>query len=430
MSQPCDLTASEAARRIGAGELTSEALVWSCLERVQEREPDVQAWEFLDPELALRQAQARDDEAPRGPLHGVPVAVKDIFDTHDMPTGMGSPIYEGRHRPAADASVVATVRAAGAVILGKTVTTEFAAMTPGKTTNPHDPERTPGGSSSGSAAAVADRMAPVAFGTQTAGSVIRPAAFCGAVGFKPTFGAYNRAGIKFQAESLDTIGLIARSVDDIALFDAVLTGQTPPTATPADAPAPRIGLCRTHLWPEASPDSVEAVEDAAARLAAAGAQVAQVELPDDFAALTEAHWQVLAFEAARALAFEWEARRDELSGRLQETIALGLSVPFEDYRAAQSLAADCRARLNDLFGDCDVLLTMSAAGEAPEGLQTTGDLRFQSLWSFLHVPCMTLPTHRGRNRLPVGTQFVGRHGADRALFAACRWALQCLDAGH
>src|SRR5947207_5481665 len=261
-----ELSITEIARGIAAGRFTAEAVVRDCLARIEAREPIVQAWATIDPELALAQARALDRGPNGGALHGVPIGVKDVIDTADLPTEMGSPIYKG-HRPACDAACVAFSRAAGAVILGKTVTAEFAGMSPGPTTNPHNPAHTPGGSSSGSAAAVADNMVPAAFGTQTGGSVLRPAAYCGVVGYKPTFNLINRSGIKFAAESLDTIGVIARTIGDVELVTAAVIGKEPARRTMETAP--RIGLCRTPLWDTAQPETKHAVEDAAKRLSGA-----------------------------------------------------------------------------------------------------------------------------------------------------------------
>ena len=415
-----ELSASEAVKRIAAGEITAEALVRDCLARIEEREPGVGAWEFLDPKLALEQARERDRSSSRGPLHGIPVGVKDIFETADMPTAYGSPIYKG-NRPRTDASAVALSRAAGAVIVGKTVTTEFAAPYPGKTVNPHNPAHTPGGSSSGSAAAVGDFMVPVAFGSQTAGSLIRPAAFCGAIGYKPSYGTFNQAGLKAQAPALDTMGLIARSLDDIELFSAVLTSRTPPTVGRLHARAPKIGVCRTHLWSEVEPSTVEAMEDAATRLAAAGASVADFDLPATFAALTEAHFKVLMFECVRAMAYEWNFHREQLSDMLQGILQAGEDCSYEDYITALELGEACRAQMPEIFKDLDVLLAPSAAGEAPLGLGSTGDIRHQTMWTFLHVPCVTLPTHVGRNGLPVGVLLVGPLRGDDTLLATARW---------
>ncbi|HVB16740.1 MAG TPA: amidase, partial [Stellaceae bacterium] len=249
MPDPRSLSARAAAQQIAAGRLSAEALALSCLDHIAAREPVVGAWHYLDREAALAAARHCDNSEPSGPLHGVPIAVKDLLDTADMPTGYGSVIYEG-HRPAADAACVALARAAGAVVVGKTVTTEFACFTPGKTANPHNPTHTPGGSSSGSAAAVADFMVPLAFGTQTAGSIIRPASFCGVVGYKPSFGLIARAGAKMLADSLDTVGMMARDVADAAFFAGVLSGRRALRELAMPAAPPRFGLYRTPMWDE------------------------------------------------------------------------------------------------------------------------------------------------------------------------------------
>ena len=416
--------AVEAARAIAEGRTTSEALVRARLARIAEREETVRAWAFLDPDLALAQARARDAAAkPVGPLHGVPVGIKDIFDTADMPTEMGSPIYAG-HRPAADAAAVAILRAAGAVILGKTVTAEFAGTHPGATANPHDAARTPGGSSQGSAAGVADGMVPVALGTQTGGSVLRPSSFCGIVGFKPTFGTFNRAGIKFAAESLDTIGLHTRSLEDIALVRDVLTGREPGGIAPLGNP-PRIGLCRTPLWHLAEPETVAAIEAAAGAIRNAGGVVDEVELPDSFAALSEARRAINDYERARAMAHEWRTDRDRLSPAMQKTVASGFATPDAEYRAALAATEECRRLLDDMLEDRDALLAPVVNGEAPLGLDYAGDPAFQSLWTMLHVPAITLPTHRGPNEMPVGIQIVSRRGADDLLLSVAEWTWMC-----
>jgi Asp-tRNA(Asn)/Glu-tRNA(Gln) amidotransferase A subunit family amidase len=420
-----ELSASEAARRIARREITSEALVRDCLERIAAREPAVRAWAFIDPELALAEARERDRGPALGALHGVPIGVKDVLDTADMPTQMGSPIYAG-WRPPADASCVAMARAAGAVILGKTVTAEFAGMSPGETRNPHDPARTPGGSSSGSAAAVADFMVPLALGTQTGGSVLRPASFCGVVGFKPSFGRYNRSGLKMAAESVDTIGTMARTIDDIELFDAALVGAPPRSPAPWREP-PRIGVCRTPAWSTALPETVAAVEDSAARLARAGARVRELELPRDFAALAGDRDVLGSVERSRAIAYEWQHHRDRLSERMRRAVELGLGTSEDDYRALLALAEDCRAKLADAFRDFDMLLAPCVPGEAPAGLESTGDPKLQRLWTVLHVPALTLPTHKGPNGLPVGIQWVAPVHAEARLLAAARWVLEKLS---
>ena len=342
-------------RATTAGEITCEAVTRACLDRIAAREGVIHAWASIDPELALAQARALDRGTERGPLHGVPVGVKDIIDTFDQPTEMGSPIYRG-HRPAADAACVALVRAAGAVILGKTVTCEFAGMQPGITTNPHDTERTPGGSSSGSGAAVADRMVPVAFGTQTGGSVLRPAAYCGVFGFKPTFGAFNRRGVFPAAESLDTLGLIARSLDDVELVSDVLELRPSSKPAPLNRP-PRIGLCRTPLWATAQPETAAAVEDAAARLGKAGADIREIVLPEEFSGLRNAARETINnYERAAAMAHEWNTNRKQISERLRKRIALGRAMPHAEYAAALKLGETCRAQLPAVFDDCDALL--------------------------------------------------------------------------
>jgi len=409
------LSATEVVQKIATGATTAEAVVRDCLARIAERDGAVKAWAFVDPALALRQARELDRGPARGPLHGVPVGIKDVIDTVDMPTQMGSPIYDG-YRPRCDASCVAILRAAGAVILGKTITCEFAGVEPNVTRNPHNPAHTPGGSSSGSAAAVADFMVPVAFGTQTGGSILRPASFCGIVGYKPSFGTINRAGLKFAAESIDTIGPLTRTVADAALVTAVLVGATLPTLAWSGA-APRVGVCRTHLWSTAEPATVAAIEDAAKRLGAVG----EAKLPSGFEALSEAREVFNEFERARAMAHEWHAHRDRISARLAKSIQNGMAMKWERYLASRHVVAGWRARLDALFDGFDVLLAPCVPGEAPEGLGHTGDPRMQGIWTLLHAPTITLPTHRGPKGLPVGIQLVGRIGDDEKLLAAASW---------
>src|SRR4051812_41218990 len=305
------LSATEIAQGIAEKKFTAEAVVRDCLARIEAREPVVKAWATIDPDYALRQARELDRGSSRGALHGVPIGVKDIIDTADLPTEMGSEIYKG-NRAAADAACVAIVRAAGAVILGKTVTAEFAGMHPGPTANPLDPARTPGGSSSGSAAAVADHMVPAGFGTQTGGSVLRPAAYCGVVGYKPTFNLINRAGIKFAAESLDTIGLITGTIGDAEFITAVVVGKSPANRTLASAP--RFGLCRTPLWDTAQPETKQAVEDAASRLSAAGAAVREIVLPEEFARLFHASRETINnYERSKSMEADWSAHGERIS---------------------------------------------------------------------------------------------------------------------
>lgn len=395
-------------------------LIQACLERIAAREGDVQAWEFLDPELALGQARALDREPPRGPLHGVPVGIKDVIDTADMPTGYNSPIYRG-HRPRWDAACVTLLRDAGCVILGKTVTTEFANNHPARTHNPHNLAHTPGGSSSGSAAAVADRMVPLALGTQTGGSTIRPAAYCGTVGYKPSFGSINRAGLKFVSESLDTIGIFARTAEDAALAIHVLTGRVPESGR-APTESPRVGLCRTSRWKEADEATHAAIERAAAAAAKAGARVAEFEMPAGTDRLFDEHGTIMHYEAARALGWEYRQHRDQISPSLRPRLEEGLRLPRAAYDAARDLARDCRRRLADQMRDFDFLLTPSAPGEAPETLDTTGSSLFNRVWTLLGVPCVTLPCGTGTRGLPLGVQLVGHYDTDMELLAWAHWA--------
>ena len=417
---PNRLTASEASARLADGSLSAEALVSACLRCVEERDSVVGAWEYLDPDAALHQAKMRDGEPRRSPLHGIPVAIKDYIDTVDMPTGYGSPIYAG-HRPAADAACVALLREAGAVIVGKTVTTEFAAVTPGKTANPHNPEHTPGGSSSGSAAAVADFQATLALGTQTVGSTIRPAAYCGAVGFKPTYHTFSLAGVKAQAETMDTLGLLARTVDDVILLSDALLGARPAFDVPTSDGAPRLAFCRSPQWPDAHPRTVEVMSEAIAIAQAAGATVADLDLPLSFDAALDAHWTILGFEFARVLSYERTARRDLLSDGLVDLLDRGMAIPVADYRAALDRARGCRAEIAALLQGFDAILTPAAGGPAPAGLKSRTDLLFQRLWTVLHLPAITLPGFTDEAGLPVGVQLVGAHGADGDLLAVARW---------
>ena len=414
------LTATEAAARLGRGDITSAELVRDCLARIEAREDEVGAWEFLDPDRAIEQARLCDTTPARSPLHGIPIGVKDVIETADMPTAHGSAIYAG-HVPANDAACVALAREAGAVILGKTVTTEFAAVTPGKTANPHDTRRTPGGSSSGSAAAVADFMVPIALGTQTVGSIVRPASYCGTVGFKPSFGTFSLAGVKAQAESMDTLGFFARSVADIGLFGAVPLGVERAFEIPALDTPPRIGVCRTPHWPRAEPSTVMAMDRAVELLGEAGAELGDVELAETFDAVLDAQWAILMFEFARSLAYERTTHRDQLSDRLRDLLDRGMAVAYPEYAAALDLAGRCRAEIAPLFDRHDAVLTPSAAGEAPVGLQAPSDLLFQRLWTVLHLPCVSLPGLVGEAGMPVGIQLVGGHRNESHLLAVASW---------
>jgi len=408
-------TALEALRRIADGKMTCESLARACLDRIAEREPAVQAWQYLKPDAVLDMAR-RIDRAGAGSLKGLPIGVKDIIDTADMPTSYGSSIYEG-HQPARDAACVALARHAGALVLGKTVTTEFAYFQLGKTHNPHDVERTPGGSSSGSAAAVADGMVLLALGTQTAGSIIRPASYCGCVGYKPTLGLIDRTGVRPFADSLDTVGVFARTVEDAALFASVLAGR-PKLRVENHSIRPRIGLCRTHEWEAAEPAAAAALEEAVERLQAAGLDICEVVLPESWRGLFEAQKIIMAYEGARACAPEMLTEPDRLSVKLREILQGGAAITPEDYDSARNLAAEARAGMAGVLDNMDVLLTPSAPGEAPRGLETTGDPVFNRIWTLLGAPCINVPGLTGLSGMPIGVQVVGRIGDDRRLLAA------------
>jgi amidase len=413
---PHGLTAAEAIRLLSSGQLTSEALVTDCLRRIAEGDSRVQAWEFLDPALALAQARRADAAGRPGPLHGLPIGVKDTFDTADMPTACGMALFAGR-RPHQDAACVATLRRAGAVMLGKTVTTELAFYAPGRTRNPHDPSRTPGGSSSGSAAAVAAAMVPAALGSQTAGSLIRPASYCGVVGFKPSHGLVPLTGVAPLAPgSLDTIGVLVRSVADLPPLAAAL--GVPVAAPPLPVPL-RIGLCRTEAWPLAGPESQAAVQEAARRLADAGAAVD--EESERFDGLCEGHRTAMAFEAHAAWGASLARQLQHVSPQLQGLLADGARVTLARHAQALAVRDQARSRLAAIFARFDVLLTASAQGEAPAGLASTGDPALNRIWTLLGLPCLTLPAATGPHGLPIGVQLVGAPGGDAALLAAAGW---------
>ncbi len=418
------LTASEIVRAITARKTTAEAVARACLDHIAAREPHVEAWQFLDPDVVLKQARALDAGGKAGPLQGVPVGIKDIIDTADMPTEYGTPIHKG-HRPRIDAAVVALTRRAGGLIMGKTVTTEFANRHPGKTHHPQDPARTPGGSSSGSAAAVGDSMVPLGVGTQTTGSTIRPAAFCGCVGYRPTWGDIRCHGVMEAAGSLDTVGLIARSVEDIALYRDVLLGITPQPMAAKVIDAPRIGFCRTPFWDQCDAGTQKSLEDCAAQLAKAGANVTEVTLPEDFKRIDDAHRWVSSFEFARNRTWEIDHHYEMISETLRNNrLKDGLACSFETYRESRSFLARMRRSLHDVFNGYDVLLAPSASGEAPVGLNATGNASHCVLWTSTHVPCMTLPLFTGPNGLPVGAQLIAARNHDRLLFEAARWVTE------
>jgi len=409
------LSASEAAARIREGKLTSEALVRSCLERIDARESQVKAWVHLDRDFALAQARECDRSASRGPLHGVPFAAKDIMDTADLPTEYGSPIYKG-NRPRADAACVALSRAAGGVLLGKTVTTEFASRVPlGNTTNPHNPQHTPGGSSSGSAAAVGDFMVPLAFGTQTVGSVIRPAAFCGCIGYKPSYSEVSTQGVKQNTASFDTVGLFARAVEDLALFRAALTGFAVKPLAAVQVNQLKIGFCRTMFWDRAEAYTKTLLEEAASALARAGANVADFELGEPFTNFEAMGRRINDYEFCRALTWERQHHWELLSEFQRKKLSAWLNISYEQFREAEAFLAERRRQLADAMADLDLLLTPSAPGEAPAGLGSTGDTSFNILATWTYTPCVTLPVFAGPSGLPVGIQLIGQRNQDHRL---------------
>jgi Asp-tRNA(Asn)/Glu-tRNA(Gln) amidotransferase A subunit family amidase len=421
------LDATSLAQRLAQRELNAVDVVRACLDRIAEREAEVQAWAFIDPDHALAQARELDRGPMRGLLHGLPVGVKDLFDTADMPTTYGSPIYAS-NRPLADAAVVALCREQGAVMLGKTVTTEFATFTPGKTRNPYRLTHTPGGSSSGSAAAVADYMVPLAFASQTAASVIRPAAFCGIVGYKPSFGLINRAGVKPLSDSLDTIGFLARSIDDVALLAAAANGErVMPDLSPAGTP--RIALCHTHEWPHADDDTRAAFVRAEQALTDSGVRAPALQLSPLFSGLLQAQKEIMAFDLVRSLAHERLQHAAQLSAGLTQLLQeQGLQIAVASHRANLQLAATARAQIDTVFEELDALLVPSAIGEAPTREQT-GDPVFGRVWTLLGLPCIHLPFTTGHSGLPVGLQLVGRHGQDRALLRIAKGLLPLLRSG-
>ncbi|MBI2295465.1 MAG: amidase [Betaproteobacteria bacterium] len=419
------LSATEAAAAIAAGKLKSEPLVAACIERIRQRENDVQAWAHINPELALMQSRECDRQQPRTRLHGIPVGVKDVIDTADMPTEYGSPIYRD-NQPKCDAACVAQVRDLGGVVLGKTVSTEFATRHPGKTCNPRNLAHTPGGSSSGSAAAVADCMVPLAFGTQTTSSIIRPAAYCGVVGYKPTFNVINRAGLKFLSDSLDTIGVLARTVPDAALIVEELSGSPATSFDVVPDLKPRIGFCRTPYWHQADRATQKALERAVPRLQQSGARVTEVELDGEFARLVEVQVTISSFEIYRALGYERTRFPDLISETLMGRILGGGRVTRAQYEEAHAVARRCRARLDDTYRDYDALLAPSAIGEAPKGLASTGDPVFGSSWTVLHGPAVTVPAFTGPGGLPLGAQLAGPRGHDSRTLLCAEWVRRAL----
>jgi Asp-tRNA(Asn)/Glu-tRNA(Gln) amidotransferase A subunit family amidase len=434
---------AQAASDIREGRITSVELVGDCLERIREIDANVEAWAFLDRDHALRQAGAADDWRRRGketgPLHGVPIGVKDIFDTGDMPTELGSPLWAGR-TPRRDAAVVARLRAAGAVVVGKTVTTEYAYFHPGKTRNPHDPARTPGGSSSGSAAAVAAYMVPGAIGSQTNGSVIRPAAFCGVVGYKPTHGLIPRSGALILSRTLDHFGVFARSVEDAALLAETLMGfdeedaDTRPLARPplvsvaTSAPPlpPRFAFVKSPAWKHVEPETAEAFPQAVEAL---GENALEVDLGTGFEAAIDMHRTVMEVEMAHNLRRDYDQGGEKLSARLRQLIERGRQEKAAGYLAAVTGRERLYEALDPVFDEYDAILTPAAPGEAPRGLESTGNPAFCTIWTYLGVPAVTLPLLHGPSGMPLGVQLIARRGNDARLLRTAHWLAKTFKGG-
>jgi Asp-tRNA(Asn)/Glu-tRNA(Gln) amidotransferase A subunit family amidase len=415
------LSALDLARRIEAGELKPRDAVELCAEAIAAREKDVGAFVALDLDAARRAADA--PGLASLPLFGLPVAFKDIFDTADLPTQYGSPIYAG-YRPPADATAVALTRRAGGVMIGKTVTTQFASLVPSVTCNPHNLAHTPGGSSAGSAAAVAAGMVPITFGTQTAGSVIRPAAFCGVAGFKPSYRLIPMIGVKDVSWHLDTAGVFGAGIADVAFVAAAVldrdlrVDRTPPAA-------PRIALARTHLWPQASAAMQKAVETAGNIAAAAGAKVTELALPPILEDAYEAQYTIQDYENIRTLAFEYDRHRDRIDKMLRDHLTAALAISADEYDAARRTASRGRQALADAMADFDVILTPSAPGAAPQGLSATGNPMFNRLWTLMGAPCINV-TGLSEGGLPLGVQIVGRFGRDRSALEAALFLEQAI----
>jgi Asp-tRNA(Asn)/Glu-tRNA(Gln) amidotransferase A subunit family amidase len=439
-----ELTAVEAIAEMADRDASSESLTAACLKRIQEREPTVQAWAFLDPDLALAQARERDRVraagGPVGPLHGVPVALKDIFDTFDMPSEYGSRKFAGR-RPAVDSFAAQLLRQAGAVILGKAVTTEIAMMSPGKTRNPHDPRRTPGGSSSGSCAAVGDRMVPMALGSQTSGSTLRPASYCGIYGYKPTFGSISCTGVSPISRKLDHVGPLARSLEDLALLSDVLMVFDPRDEEMRGAPAmalgnavarplegpPRIGFARTPAWHEGDPETFRIFEGFVGSL---GAAVEEVELPDSFASLAGHQENVMGAGVAYYYAEEVTREPPLMEPKTLERIEAGLSVTAGEYLRSLDARERIEKEVLEVMRGYDALIVPPATGEAPLGFATTGSPVFQAPWTLLGMPGLCLPLLKGPAGMPFGVQLMGRKGDDAQLFRVAKWVERAAEAAE
>ena len=439
------LSARDARDAIGQGLLSSEELVEACFARIDELEDSIGAWAHLDKAVAMEQARAADDirfrGKPMGALHGLPVGIKDIIDTADYPTERGTVLHQGR-QPERDATLVSLLKEAGAIILGKTVSTEMAVYSPGKTRNPHNPEHTPGGSSSGSAAAVSAAMVPFAVGTQTNGSVIRPASYCGVYGFKPSFARISRHGVLTQSPPLDTIGMFARSLDDLALIADVLMrfdaqdGAMTPVAPPCigsvlaqEVPAnPHFAFVRTPVW-----DQVEAIAKDGFRELIEEVNERQektvdiLDLPPAFDELHEDHRKVMEADLARNFADEYSRGKDDLSVVLREMIERGQRVSDGDYDKALARQADYDALLQEILDEYDAILTPATPGPAPAGIEATGSPVMNTIWTFCGTPALNVPLLQSPEGLPFGVQLVGAKDDDARLFRSTGWLLDILN---
>jgi len=421
-----ELNAVEAAAQIAAGSITSEQLIRACLDRIAERESDVRAWAFISPDQAIAEARARDRGPRRGLLHGLPIAVKDVIDTADMPTEHGTPIYKG-NQPACDAVCVSGAREQGAVILGKAVSTELANVHPAGTRNPRNLGHTPGGSSSGPAAAVADCMAPLGFGTQTGGSLIRPASYCGIVGYKPTLDFISTAGVKALSANLDTVGVYGRTVPDAALIGRALIGFDALDFDAKPAAGPRIGLYRTPQWSLAEPPMASAFEESAGKLERAGARVRQITAPPRMDDIILAADAINDYETYRSLAYERMHHAELLSPTMTNKLNKAAGVTRERYLEALATVSECGKLLDDMFRDVDVLIAPSATGEAPAGLSAigpTGSLgpaAFQQMWTMLHTPAVSVPVFTGPKGLPMGLQIIAPCKQDERALLWAHW---------
>jgi Asp-tRNA(Asn)/Glu-tRNA(Gln) amidotransferase A subunit family amidase len=423
LKQLASLTASDAAQLIARREISSVELTKACLARIHDRNPDVAAWRFIDEKTSLAAAEVADKTDAKTPLHGIPFGVKDVIDTAEFPTECGTVIHAGR-RPRADASCVSIMRKAGAVLLGKLVTTEYAVYSPNETRHPLNLAHTPGGSSSGSAAAVADMQVPIAFGNQTAGSLIRPAAFCGIFALKPTHGLVDQRGILPLQPFFDTLGYMARTIDDLQAFFGTVT-ETSQIATWDENRVPNIGICKTFQWQYAKPETRFVFQEVANQLRAHGIKVTELQLPEHFADLPITHQTMLHKGISDSLRADYDRAKNQMSERLRSMVEAGANMNVTTYEKQRSFAEECRASINTVLADYDAILCPSTPGEAPVGI-ATGDPVFQVVWTLLGVPCINLPVATGPRGLPIGIQLIGKRHADAQLLAVARHLMQTI----